>query len=85
MGPQLGYLPQDIELFDGTVAENIARFGEVDPDLVVQAATDAGVHNMILALPEWLRYGHQWSRGQLSLANASAQRWLELFMENRNY
>ena len=52
LGPQLGYLPQDIELFDGSIAENIARFGTADPDLVVQAATDAGVHNMILALPE---------------------------------
>jgi len=52
LGPQIGYLPQDIELFDGSVAENIARFGEVDPDAVVQAAHDAGVHDMILALPE---------------------------------
>jgi ATP-binding cassette subfamily C protein EexD len=52
LGPQLGYLPQDIELFDGSVADNIARFGAVDPELVIQAATDAGVHEMILALPE---------------------------------
>ena len=52
MGPQLGYLPQDIELFDGSVADNIARFGAVDSELVVQAATDAGVHDMILELPE---------------------------------
>jgi ABC-type protease/lipase transport system fused ATPase/permease subunit len=52
LGPQLGYLPQDIELFDGSVADNIARFGAVDSELVVQAATDAGVHDMILELPE---------------------------------
>ena len=52
LGPQLGYLPQDIELFDGTVAENIARFGEVDAELVIQAAQDAGVHDLILGLPE---------------------------------
>ena len=52
LGPQLGYLPQDIELFDGTVAENIARFGDVNADLVIQAARDAGVHELILALPE---------------------------------
>jgi ATP-binding cassette subfamily C exporter for protease/lipase len=38
LGPYLGYLPQDIELFDGTVAENIARFGEIDSEKVLAAA-----------------------------------------------
>lgn len=52
IGGQIGYLPQDIELFDGTIADNIARFQELDSDLVVQAARDAGVHEIILALPE---------------------------------
>jgi len=52
LGPHLGYLPQDIELFDGTVGENIARFGELDAEKIVQAARDAGVHEMILKLPE---------------------------------
>jgi len=51
LGPYLGYLPQDIELFEGSISENIARFAEVDAELVVKAAKTAGVHEMILLLP----------------------------------
>ena len=51
LGPHIGYLPQNIELFAGTVSENIARFGNVDPEQVVQAAQRAGVHEMVLRLP----------------------------------
>lgn len=52
IGPWLGYVPQDVELFAGTVAENIARLGEVDSQQVVQAAQRAQVHEMILGLPQ---------------------------------
>lgn len=52
VGPYLGYLPQDVELFDGTIAENIARFGEIDPEKVVNAAQQAGIHDIILRFPK---------------------------------
>ncbi|ALQ52409.1 type I secretion system permease/ATPase [Nitrosomonas ureae] len=52
LGPHIGYLPQDIELFAGTVSENIARFGEIQAEKVILAAKRAGVHEMILNMPE---------------------------------
>ena len=52
LGPWVGYLPQDVELFGGTIGENIARFGEVDSDKVIQAAKRAGVHELILHFPQ---------------------------------
>ena len=52
LGPHIGYLPQDVELFDGTLAENIARFGPVDMARVEAAARAVGVHETIMALPQ---------------------------------
>ncbi|NCW76743.1 MAG: type I secretion system permease/ATPase [Oxalobacteraceae bacterium] len=51
LGPHIGYLPQDIELFEGTVAENICRFGDVDADAILDAAQRVDIHQMILRLP----------------------------------
>lgn len=51
-GNHIGYLPQDVELLDGSVSENIARFGSVDPELVVEAARAAGIHEMVLRMAE---------------------------------
>lgn len=48
LGPHLGYVPQDIELMEGTIGENIARFGQLDPGKVIAAARSAGLHKIIL-------------------------------------
>jgi ATP-binding cassette subfamily C exporter for protease/lipase len=52
LGPRLGYLPQGVELLEGTLAENIARFGELDRSRIEQAATLVGLHDFIMALPQ---------------------------------
>lgn len=52
LGAHIGYLPQDVELFEGTVAQNISRFGKVEPEKVMEAARMAGVDEMIRRLPE---------------------------------
>ena len=72
IGPHIGYLPQDIELFAGSVAENIARFGEVDSEKVIQAATQAGIHQMILHFPSG--YETQLGPGGMGLSGGQKQR-----------
>ncbi|WP_242631099.1 type I secretion system permease/ATPase [Variovorax paradoxus] len=52
LGPWIGYVPQDVELFDGTVADNIGRLSKSDPKAVIAAAKRANAHDMILQLPK---------------------------------
>jgi ATP-binding cassette, subfamily C, bacterial exporter for protease/lipase len=52
LGPQIGYVPQGVELFDGTIAENVARFGSLDMRKVEAACRATGVHDMILEMPQ---------------------------------
>ncbi|MFO7803432.1 MAG: ATP-binding cassette domain-containing protein [Desulfovermiculus sp.] len=72
LGQKVGYMPQEIELFSGTVAENIARLGEVDSSAVVEAARQAGAHGMILGLPHG--YDTNIGAGGISLSGGQKQR-----------
>lgn len=72
LGPYLGYLPQDIQLFAGTIAQNIARFAQVDADKVLAAAQMAGVHSLILQMPEG--YDTRLGDGGAGLSGGQKQR-----------
>jgi len=72
LGPQVGYLPQDVEMLNGSVAENIARFGDVDSAKVIAAAKSTGLHQMILRLPKG--YDTQVGEGGSLLSGGLLQR-----------
>lgn len=72
LGPHVGYLPQGVELFDGTLAENIARFGETEPHKLEAAAKAVGLHDFIMELPQG--YGSAVGREGAMLSGGQRQR-----------
>jgi len=70
VGPQMGYVPQEIEFFEGSVSENIARLGEVNPELVVEAARLVGMHDVILSFPK----GYDTPLGETGFALSGGQK-----------
>ncbi|WP_265094653.1 type I secretion system permease/ATPase [Enterobacter cloacae] len=69
-GPGIGYLPQDVTLFTGTLAENIAQFGEIDSTQLIATAKMAGIHDMILRMPD----GYNTLTGEQGMALSGGQK-----------
>lgn len=73
LGKHIGYLPQDIELFEGTVAQNIARFAfDASDEMIIAAALAAGAHELIIKLPEG--YDTHIGEGGVALSGGQRQR-----------
>ncbi len=72
LGPAIGYVPQDIEVFPGTISENIARFTEFNSEDVIEAAKSAGIHDMVLHMPEG--YDTRIGDGGLGVSGGQKQR-----------
>lgn len=70
LGPQMGYVPQEIDFFEGSVADNIARMGTVDPEAVVEAAKLVGLHEIILSWPK----GYDTMLGDAGFSPSGGQR-----------
>lgn len=92
LGRHIGYVPQEIDVFEGTVAENIARLGDINPQKVVEAAQAIGMHRAILALPKGYDTrlgptGHALTGGQkqrLAIARAIYDKPVYLVMDEPN-
>jgi ABC-type protease/lipase transport system fused ATPase/permease subunit len=72
LGQYVGYLPQDVELFSGSIAQNIARFDDGDPQLIIKAAKLAGCHELIQSMADG--YNTQIGEGGQALSGGQRQR-----------
>ena len=78
-GPHIGYLPQDIKLFHGTVGDNICRFSDRQSEKIISAAKMAGIHEMIVNLPNGYDTIINPTSGALSIWPTARLRWRERY------